>query len=636
MRRDEGHHGGRPARVAVVVFLVAGSLSLQVGGAPSATAAATTWSPAGSLGTAREHHTATALPNGRVLVAGGLTASGATASAEIYDPVTRTWSPTGSLMLARYWHTATLLNTGKVLVAGGLKELDGQTDNATDLDRNLAELYDPATGTWSPSGPLVATRYGHTATLLSDGRVLVAGGELFFTPSPSAELYDPATGTWSATGPLRTRRVDHSAVLLDRAPCGDVCGMVLVAGGQNETNPTTSSNTAPITSAELYDPEAGTWSATSSLATARSHHGVTLLDNGKVLISGGNTGGVGRFRVVNWQPTAGAELYDPVTRTWAVTGSLSQPRAAHTATLLDSGHVLATGGRASSSTMVVSAETYDPATATWTPAGAMAMPRSSHTATLLQDGKALVAGGAGDTSLLATSELYGSVPSVAVGDVALVEGDSGPRAGVFTVSLSNPAGTAVSVAYTTSDSSGTAPGDYGARTGILEFAPGVTSLTVKVPVVADKVDEPEESFHLVLSAPDGVAIADGTGMGTIIDDDPAGTTGPRLTIGNVTVHEGDAGLRTAVLNVALSKASGSYVSVNYATANGSATKSSGDYTPKAGTLTFAPGTTSLSLKVVIRPDDAVEIDESFTVGLSGSSGPVITRSTGTATIVDDD
>jgi hypothetical protein len=198
-----------------------------------------TWSNTGSLHTARQGPTATLLPNGLVLVAGGASAGGVVASAELYNPATGTWSNTGSLNTAREWHTATLLADGLVLVAGGDNE-------STSL--NSAELYYPATGSWSNTGSLNTAREIYTATLLPSGLVLAAGGDGQFPGTggfnnpgalASAEVYNPATGTWSNTVSLLTSCYAQSATLL---PDGDV----LVAGGS-------STNAELTTSAELYE-----------------------------------------------------------------------------------------------------------------------------------------------------------------------------------------------------------------------------------------------------------------------------------------------------------------------------------------------------------------------------------------------
>jgi hypothetical protein len=220
------------------------------------------------------------LPDGKVLVASGSVAYLVyTPSAELYDPATGNWTYTGSLNFARVSHTATLLSDGRVLVTGG-----GEFASAT----ASAELYDPTTGNWTYTGSLHADRENHTATLLADGRVLVVGGEgTFDSYIASAELYDPATGNWTYTGSLNTGRLAHTATLLPN-------GKVLVAGGQYNWG-------SLLASAELYAPATGTWTVTGSLNTARYGHAATLLPNGEVLVAGGAGGGL----------LASAERYDP-------------------------------------------------------------------------------------------------------------------------------------------------------------------------------------------------------------------------------------------------------------------------------------------------------------------------------------
>jgi hypothetical protein len=185
-----------------------------------------TWTPTGSMGTARYDHTATLLPSGKVLAAGGTNFRGDhLSSAELYDPATGIWTATGTLGTGRNGHTATLLPSGQVLVAGGF--------NGVYL--SSAELYDPATGTWTATGSMSTARAYYTATLLPSGQVLVAGG---YPALSSAELYDPATGTWTATGSLGTGRSMHTATLL-------LSGQVLAAGGYDDRGASRS--------AELYD-----------------------------------------------------------------------------------------------------------------------------------------------------------------------------------------------------------------------------------------------------------------------------------------------------------------------------------------------------------------------------------------------
>ncbi len=226
-----------------------------------------TWSHTGNLYTKRIWHTATRLENGKVLVAGG--DYGEFIGAELFDPINGIWTVTGSLKVGRYAHTATLLENGMVLVVGGSDDGDfGSTLSST-------ELYDPNTGTWGLTGSLNGAPLFHTATLLSDGKVLVSGGyKLPPTSLNRAEMYDPATGEWRFTRELNTARQSHTATLLPD-------GMVLIAGGEDW------SSRSPLDSAELYDLAAGIWGSAADLLTPRCYHTATILNDGKVLVTGG-------------------------------------------------------------------------------------------------------------------------------------------------------------------------------------------------------------------------------------------------------------------------------------------------------------------------------------------------------------
>ncbi|HKP03895.1 MAG TPA: kelch repeat-containing protein [Chthoniobacterales bacterium] len=360
---------------------------------------------------ARSAPTATLLPSGKVLIAGGFHYEDNyptrffVTSAELYDPASGTWSATGSLETGRCGHTATLLPNGKVLLAGG------QTDSSIPTT-NSAELYDPATGTWTTTGNLVKPRVGHTATLLPNGKVLVAGGGTLYGPAMnSAELYDPATGTWTATGSLAGGRSGHTATLLPS-------GKVLVVGGV-----TTEPSYREIATAELYDPASGVWTATGSLTAERSGHTATLLPGGKVLVAGGGNGSSGWLSRV--------ELFDPASGTWAPAGSLVNPRFEPTATLLPSGKVLFVSDGFSQFSPPINAELYDPVSASSTATGSPFTMRWEHTATLLSSGKVLVAGGTLGPVSLASAQLYGPKPGllniaarvhVQTGDNAMIGG----------------------------------------------------------------------------------------------------------------------------------------------------------------------------------------------------------------------
>ena len=249
-----------------------------------------TWTVTGAMATARGNHTATLLLNGKVLVVGGYNRGGGytVLTAELYDATTGTWTSTGSLAAARNFHTATLLLDGRVLVAGGAP------DAAQYSSLSSVEVYDPATGVWTATDPMTSLRQAHTATLLPDGRVLVAGGFNVGYFTSSAELYDPAAGNWTATGTLGIARGIHTATLLPD-------GKVLAAGGNHNT--VNAPTLVALSNAELYDPATGTWTASGSLNAARSTHTATLLPSGKVLIAAG-------YYVNNLVQISSAELYD--------------------------------------------------------------------------------------------------------------------------------------------------------------------------------------------------------------------------------------------------------------------------------------------------------------------------------------
>jgi choice-of-anchor C domain-containing protein len=289
-----------------------------------------------------------------------------------------TWTETGPLANARYYHTATLLADGRVLVAGG-------ADDGGYLDS--AELFDPATGSWASPGSLVPARGAHTATLLADGRVLVAGGVGGAgNHLASVELFNPATGTWSSANSLGTARAGHTATLL-------ADGRVLVAGG-------VSSAGNYLASAELFNPATGAWAPTTGPpATARASHTATLLADGRVLVAGGSNSTDGYL--------ASAELFYPGTGTWATPGPLATGRTGHTATLLADGRILVAGGDNSTDGRLASAQLFNPATNLWSGAGPLATARYFHTATRLADGRVLVAGGTGSAgNQLASAELF--------------------------------------------------------------------------------------------------------------------------------------------------------------------------------------------------------------------------------------
>jgi hypothetical protein len=283
----------------------------------------------GNLKSARGLHTATLLchlssppcANPKVLIAGGLGVGGPElASAELFDPSTGAFTPTGSLHAARFQHTATLLGNGQVLVAGGAT-IGGSLVG-------VAELFNPATGSFATIGSLVTPRVGHTATLLGSGKVLLAGGQAAGGDTASAELYDPGTRTFTATGTMLVPRFYHTATLLTN-------GQVLMVGGYSGSGATTGLGSGD--SAELYDPRTGTFAATGGPRLWRSQHAAALLPDGMVLVAGGyySPGNVS---------LADAELYNPQTGTFSETGGLQNARLYPVMTPLGAGRgVLMTG-----------------------------------------------------------------------------------------------------------------------------------------------------------------------------------------------------------------------------------------------------------------------------------------------------
>ena len=323
---------------------------------------------------ARASHTSTLLPNGKVLIAGGFAGSGSEynpyRTAELYDPGSGTFQSAAEMTIGRSGHTATLLKSGKVLIVGGWT---GRYDL-----RGSAEIYDPAANTFTPTGNLVIERAGSTATLLADGRVLVAGGEdRQENAIASAEIYDPATGKFSATGSMANPRGAHTAT-------AQKDGRVLIVGGGSGHYP--SQNV--YRSAELFDPVTGKFSSAGQMSVGRHKHAAILLRSGRVLILGGSDNR-------DWHGEyASAEIYDPASGTFAVTGRMNTSRFKLPAAvaLLPSGRVLVAGGGPF-------AELYDETTGTFLRVpGSLGAARFFASTTLLSGGKALITGGYAESS----------------------------------------------------------------------------------------------------------------------------------------------------------------------------------------------------------------------------------------------
>jgi hypothetical protein len=299
-----------------------------------------------------------------------------------------TFTATGSMITARAGHTATLLPDGKVLIAGGWQTTDGVLPlRPVVLALASVELYDPSSSVFTAAGSLSTARVGHTATPLTDGRVLITGGSPSFGSGPAlshAELYDPSAGTFTATGDMSTGRQWHTATLLNN-------GKVLIAGGLSD-GPGASSKIWPpdrfyVAGAELYDPSTGTFTATGDMTKPRYYHTAILLPSGKVLIEGG------------FDASGSAEIYDPEAGAFSLTASAPDANTSATASLLSNGKVLftlygyLTCGADFSCNADNGAELYDPSTGVFTATSRMITLRGARTATRLPDSTVLIAGG---------------------------------------------------------------------------------------------------------------------------------------------------------------------------------------------------------------------------------------------------
>jgi hypothetical protein len=380
----------------------------------ASTVMAQTFIATGDMTTARHNHTATLLFDGRVLIVGG----DKEGTAELYDPATGTFTPTGNgtaghgAIIGTYntgSSTATLLPDGRVLIA---------TDSKS-------EVYDPATGNFTPTGNMLMQQWGFAATLLTNGKVLIAGGvkqsNACCNIAAAPQLYDPATGTYSLAGPYADMQFHDpyygtfgltyaAATLLSD-------GKVLILSEP---------------SAELYDPATDTFSVTGSMVavdeggvwgkpTEIAYRTATLMKNQNILVAGGSPAyyDTGDF------PLSRAELYDPA-GTFTATSSMHVARFAHTANLMPDGTVFIIGGvfGASYNSSTPLAEFYNPSTGAFSTPAWMNAARSFHQATLLLDGRVLITGGiawgSGPYQSIASAELYNPVvliPSLVVRDL---------------------------------------------------------------------------------------------------------------------------------------------------------------------------------------------------------------------------
>ncbi len=423
------------ALALLFILFVAGTLvqwpgTLEASPPPSGTQVSSgTWKAAASMSEARTGAASVLLPDGRVLVTGGMGESSLLASTELYNG-DGTFSPAAAMHFARSQHSAVVLQDGRVLVAGGTTLGEGPT--------NSGELYDPATDTWTPVNAMAEARTGHSATLLPNGQVLIAGGTNGSGTRATLELFDPEAQSFHYAGALYSPRVEHAAVAL-------ADGRVLIVGG--------SDGSAELSAVEIYDTTSGTVSPAAALSRPRVGHSATLLLDGSVLVAGGSYHGKGRTT---------AEVYDPVANTWTATGSLVTARNDHVALLLPhNNNVLILGGTAAG-IPVATAELYAPWDGVFTPTGSPATPRGGASGVALaQDGLLLLAGGSG----LASAELYGfATIQVHEGQPVTISGSGWVPGETVDLALQEgPAAKAAPVSAV-ADGSGSIQVDYSRRT----------------------------------------------------------------------------------------------------------------------------------------------------------------------------
>ena len=570
-----------------------GNVVVTVGGVSSngVTFTTTTGITQANLNTSRYQHSATTLNNWQILVVGGLNCptSGSCTylnSAELYNPGSSAFTNTGTMATARS-APAVLLSTGKVFVAGGYT-CDG-SGNCSSL--TSAEIYDPTAGTFSSAGTMTVPRNGHTMTVLGNGTVLIAGGENCTSAKScsalsSAEIYDPTAGTFTPTSNgMSAPRFDASAVLLNS-------GSVLIAGGFDGTN-------LPA-AAEIYSPASGGFTGSGpSLNVPRFDASATLLNNGKVLVAGGSTCSLPGC------PTNAAEVYDPVANTFSmVTGGMIVPRFNHTATLLTTGDVVVAGGYSScgsSCNAEASTELFDPVAGTFTSGPPMATGLAGHTGTLVANGNVLLIGGINAGVTVASDELYqptsltppGLVSiTVAPAISSLMPGQSEPLVATGTFNDSSTQ-TLQSVIWSSSNPSVATISNSAGSAGIVNaLAAGTTTLTATGGNVSGSA-----SLNVIILASTTVTLtssANPSAYGSPVTF--TATVTPTTATGTVTFTDGSTTLGTGTI----SSGTATYSTSALAVGSQSITASyGGDTNDSSSTTTLTQTVTKTSTTVTL-------------------------------------
>jgi uncharacterized repeat protein (TIGR01451 family) len=562
----------------------------------STTVPSSTFEHNGDMILARYAHTATLLPNGQVLIAGGITTTGTTSMVELYDPTTGNSAAAGNLTIPRANHTATLLNDGRVFFAGNTN----------------AEIYDPATMLSAQTANMITTRtYGHTAILLANGRVLLAGGYIYFYSTPATEIFDPVSGTFASAPDMRWSRYYHTATRLSD-------NSIFIAGGQDVYY-------WDYMECDIFSPD-GLSKRTTAYMFPALQAGASLLSDGRVLISGG------------WKTLDDALVFSPVTNGFASTGKVYDHRWRHICLALTNGTVLiCAGANGGPGSALRSAELFSPASGTFARTTDLIEPRDYPAGVALPDGRVLVTGGFATASTgdvyLASVEVYNpstaKAPPLILAQNAAAAEDGGSLQ--FQLQLSAPMGVPVSVNYSTADSSAAAGADYIATNGTAVFPPGVTNVSVSVALVADTDYEPDETFYLNLANATNAFLGVQQVIGAILNDDPQ----PTVSAQPSTIAEGNAYTNFITFNVALNAKSYESITVDYFTSDGTAVAGVNYYATN-GTLSFGPGVTTQTVTVVTVSDITPGPDRVFYLNLTNASNASIGATHVAGTILNDD
>lgn len=328
------------------------------------------WSPYPSMMLPRAWPETVVLPDGDILVVGGVSISGPTASTEVFDVDEESWKPGPAMAEKRVGHTVTLLDDGTVLVAGG-ETGSGVTDSAEIIDVDHGACYSLPDMSFS--------RSGHAAVRLQESGVLVTGGTDWSSGVWSqAEMYDPDSHSWSPAGTMAHARVFLSMQLLES-------GKAIAIGGDDEGT------------SELYDPATGEWHGEASMLASRRHSASVVTSSGSVLVAGG---------VGSGEALASSEMYDSNAGIWLPAGDMNAPRAHFTMSLIPDGRVLAAGSWMNGEGSLKAAELFCQCTMTWNPTTAMIEARGAHGAAELPNGHLLMIGGRDGDVIIASTEEY--------------------------------------------------------------------------------------------------------------------------------------------------------------------------------------------------------------------------------------